>query len=181
LQLNPWGGPSVSGDVIVVGGSTIGYDTKVLKGAKGQVVALNLADGKEKWHKELPGGVVSCVALADGLAVATATDGKIRAFDLNTGDRRWVYSGKFPFFAPPAVAAGVVYAADLKGVVHALSLADGTQARWTLDLGTDPEVKAPGMVYGGPVLQGGRLFVTTCNLEGVHANQPTAVVCIAEK
>jgi outer membrane protein assembly factor BamB len=112
--------------------------------------------------------------------VATATDGRVRAFDLATGERRWVYEGKTPFFAAPAVAAGVVYAGDLLGGVHALGLADGTP-RWKLDLGTHPDVKAPGMIYGGPVVHGGRLFVATCNLaEGPFANRPTVVVCLGE-
>ena len=129
----------------------------------------------------MPGGVVSCAVLADGLAVCTATDGKVRAFDL----------------ARPASAAGsttprcrasprrrssdgVVYAGDLKGVIHAIDLKDGT-AKWTLDLGTDPAVKAPGMIYGGPVVHGGRLYVATCNLEGPYARKPTVVVCIGDK
>jgi outer membrane protein assembly factor BamB len=181
LRINPWGGPSVDGNVVVLGGSTIGYDPRTLKGAKGDVVALNLADGKEMWRKEVPGGVVSSVALAGGLAVATATDGKIRAFDLATGERRWVYEGKTPFFAAPAVAGGVAYAGDLLGGVHALDLLDG-KPRWKLDLGTHPDVKAPGMIYGGPIVHGGRLFVATCNLaEGPFANQPTVVVCLGEK
>jgi outer membrane protein assembly factor BamB len=181
LRVNPWGGPSVEGGVVVVGGSTIGYDPRSLKGARGDVVAFDLADGKEKWRKEVPGGVLSSVALAGGLAVATATDGKVRAFDLATGERRWVYEGKTPFFAAPAVVAGVVYAGDLLGGVHALGLADGVR-RWKLDLGTHADVKAPGMIYGGPVVHGGRVFVATCNLaEGPFANQPTVVVCLGEK
>ena len=52
-------------------------------------------------------------------------------------------------FAPPAVVGGVVYAGDLNGVVHAIDLADGA-GKWKLDLATDPAVKAPGMIYGGP-------------------------------
>jgi outer membrane protein assembly factor BamB len=180
LTYNPWGGPSVIGDLIVISGSTIGYDPKALKDARGDVTAVNLADGKVKWRKEVPAGVVSCVALAEGVAVATATDGKVRAFNLADGDRRWVYdAGKTAFFAPPALAGGVVYAGDLKGVVHAIGLADGDK-KWTLDLGTVPEVKAPGMIYGGPVLQGGKLFVATCNLEGPYARQPTVVVCLGD-
>src|SRR5262249_38382085 len=141
---------------------------------------LDLATGKEKWSKEVPGGVVSCVALADNLAVAAATDGKVRSFALANGERRWIYDTKFPLFAPPAIAAGVVYAGDLKGVVHAVELASGT-GKWALDLGRDPAVMAPGMIYGGPVLHGGRLFVATCNLEGPHANRPTAVVCLGDQ
>lgn len=180
LTLNPWGGPTVAGDVVVVSGSTIGYDPKALKGAKGQVAAINLADGKEKWRKDVPGGVLSCVAVSGDVAIATATDGKVRAFDLATGERRWIYDAKMPLFAPPAVAADVVYAGDLKGVIHAIDVKNGT-AKWTFDLGTNADVKAPGMIYGGPALHNGRLFVATCNLEGPYARQPTVVVCIGEK
>src|SRR5262249_31219476 len=72
LAANPWGGPSVQGDTVVVGGSTISYDPEVVREGKGQVAAYSLADGKEKWRKELPGGVVSCVALTADLAICTA-------------------------------------------------------------------------------------------------------------
>jgi outer membrane protein assembly factor BamB len=180
LKLNPWGGASVDGTSIVVTGSSIGYDTKVLKGAKGLIAAFNLADGKEKWSKDITGGVVSCAALADGAAIVTATDGKVRAFDVATGERRWIYEAKMPLFASVAVAKDVVYAGDLKGVVHAIDVKGGAE-KWKLDLGAHPDVKSPGMIYGSPAVQGGRLYVATCNLEGPNARQPTAVVCIGEK
>jgi outer membrane protein assembly factor BamB len=180
LPINPWGGPSLAGNVVVVSGSSIGYDPKSVKGARGFVAAFDLADGKEKWRKEVTGGVVSCVALTKDLAVATATDGKARAFDLANGERRWIYDAKTPFFAPVALAGDLAYAGDLKGVIHALELKNGT-LKWKLDLGTDPMIQAPGMIYGGPVIQDGRLYVATCNLEGAYARQPTVVVCIGEK
>ncbi len=180
LKLNPWGGPSVSGDTVVVGGSTIGYEPGLIKGAKGEIVALDVATGKVRWRKDVKGGVLSSVALAEGAAVATATDGKVRAYDLTDGSPRWVYDAKAPLFAPPAVARGVVYAGDLRGGVHAIDLATG-QAKWVLDLGKAPEVMAPGMIYGGPVVQDGRVYVATCNLAGANAGQPTAVVCIGER
>jgi outer membrane protein assembly factor BamB len=180
LRVNPWGGPSVLGELVVVGGSTIGYDPRSLKAARGELVALDLATGKEKWRKEIPGGVLSSVALAGGVAVLTATDGKVRAFDLAGGERRWVYDSKTPFFAAPAVAGEMVYVGDLRGGLHAIRLATGEVA-WKLDLGTHPEVKAPGMIYGGPVVHGGRVYVATCNVaEGPYPNQPTVVVCIGE-
>ncbi|MCS7046844.1 MAG: PQQ-binding-like beta-propeller repeat protein [Gemmataceae bacterium] len=180
LKLNPWGGAAVEGTTIIVTGSTIGYDPKALKGAKGLIAAFDLADGKEKWSKEITGGVVACAALADGAAVVCATDGKVRAFDLASGERRWIYEAKAPLFAPPAIAKNVVYAGDLKGVVHAIDLGNGSE-KWKLDLGAHPDTAAPGMIYGGPVVQGGRLYVATCNLEGPHARQPTVVVCLGEK
>ncbi len=179
LKLNPWGGASVEGNLVVVTGSNIGYDTRVLKKSRGMIAAFDLVDGKEKWQKEVPAGVVSCASLTDDLAVITATDGKIRAFDLASGERRWIYPGKNPFFAPVAIAKGIVYAGDLNGVLHAIDLKTGKE-RWTLDLGTHKDIMAPGMIYGGPVVQGGRIYLATCNLEGLHAQKGTAVVCIGE-
>ncbi len=180
LTYNPWGGPTVSGDLIVVTGSSIRYDTKAITGAKGDVAAYELANGKEKWRKELKAGVLGCAVVADGAVIITATDGKVRSYDLKTGEPRWNYDAKMPIFAPPAVAGGVVYAGDLKGVIHAIDLSNGAK-KWTLDLGTDTAVAAPGMVYGGPTVSGGRVYVATCNLEGPNAGKPTAVVCIGEK
>jgi outer membrane protein assembly factor BamB len=180
LQINPWGGPSVVGKTVVVTGSTVGLDPKALKSAKGDVAAFDLDDGKQKWRKELKGGAPACAALADGVAVVTATDGKVRAFALEDGDKRWDYDAKAPLFAPVAIAGGIVYAGDLKGVIHAIALADGA-GKWTLDLAADPAIKSPGMVYGGPVLQGGRIYVATSNLADAGKGLSTAAVCIGEK
>jgi outer membrane protein assembly factor BamB len=180
LKLNPWGGPSVSGDTVIVSGSSIGYDPEALKGAKGFIAAYNLKDGKAKWHKDITGGVVACAAIAGNVAIVTATDGKVRAFDLANGNREWIYNAKSPLFAPVAVAKDVVYAGDLKGVIHAIDLKSGSES-WKLDLAADKQVQAPGMIYGGPVVQGGRLYVATCNLQGAAAGKETVVVCVGEK
>jgi len=180
LRLNPWAGPTVAGKVVVVGGSNIRFDPKTIAEGRGEVAVFDLETGAVKWHKSLPGGVVSPVAAAAGLAVLCGTDGKVRALDLASGQEKWSYSARGPLFAAPAIASGVVYAADLKGVVHALQLADG-KGLWTLDLAADPAVKAPGMVYGSPIVHQGRLYLATCNLEGDHARQPAVIVCIGEK
>jgi outer membrane protein assembly factor BamB len=180
LKVNPWGGPTVSGKTVVVSGSSIGFAVGSLKNAKGEIAAFDVADGAEKWRKEIKGGVLACVAIVGDLVLAPATDGKVRAYELASGELRWTYDAKAPFFAPVAVAKDTVYAGDLKGVVHAFGLADGME-KWKLDLGDDPAVKSPGMIYGGPVVQGGRLYVATCNLEGPLASKPTVVVCIGEK
>lgn len=179
LKINPWGGPSVSGSTIVVTGSTISYDLKALKNARGDLAAFDLLTGKEKWRKEIPGGVLGCAALTADAAVITATDGKVRVFDLASGERRSQYDARAPIFAPPAVVAGVAYVGDLLGVIHAIDLKSGS-ARWKIDLGKDPATRAPGSVYGGPVVHGGRVYVATCNLEGAFSRQPTVVVAIGE-
>jgi outer membrane protein assembly factor BamB len=178
LQINPWGGPSVQGKLVVVSGSTIGYDTRALKGARGLLAAFDLADGKEKWHKPLAGGIVSCAAVSGELVVVTCTDGKVRAFDLHNGAAKWYQDARAPFFAPPAIAGGIVYAGDLRGVLHAFDLKNG-RPLWNFDVGK--QTQAPGMIYGGPVIDGGRIYLATVNLEGAGAGRPTVVLCVGEK
>jgi outer membrane protein assembly factor BamB len=180
LAINPWGGPSVQDKLVLVSGSTVGYDPAALKGAKGIIAAFDLDSGKPRWKKELAGGAVACVALSKDLAVVTCTDGKVRAYTLARGAPRWAYDAGAALFAPVALSADTAYAADLKGVVHAINLKTGG-GKWKLDLATDADVMAPGMVYAGPTLNAGRLYVATCNIAGDHVNKPTAVVCIGDK
>jgi outer membrane protein assembly factor BamB len=180
LKHNPWGGPTVIGDTVLVGCSNIRFDPKDLPRGQGEVVALSLADGKEKWKRPVvKGGVLSPVSVAGGLALFTATDGKIRGLDLEKGQLKWTYDGKTPFFAGTAVAGDVVYAADLNGTVHAVDLAKGTKV-WTLDLASHTAVKSPGSVYGSPVIHGGRLYVATSNLDAPAGRKGTVIVCIGD-
>ena len=37
-------------------------------------------------------------------AVVTATDGKVRAFAVDSGERQWIYEAKSPLFAAVAIA-----------------------------------------------------------------------------
>ena len=175
MKFNPWAGPTVVGDLAIVGCSSIRLEPKDLAKAQGEVVAISLADGTIKWRRELPAGIVSTVAVKDQLAVFTGTDGKVRAWEIQTGQEKWSVDGNAPYFAGPAIAGNAIYVADLKGVVRAIAL-DGKPI-WTFNLATDPAVQAPGMVYGSPVVSGGRLFVATCNIEsGVKST--TVVVCL---
>ena len=179
LTYNPWSGPSLAGDTVIVTTSSISYDPKLVEGAKGEVVAIELATGKEKWKKNLPGGALGCAAVTADAAVFTATDGKVRAFSLKDGSRVSIYDAKDCFFAPPAVVGDIAYVPDCKGVVHAVNWKTGA-AIWTFDLGKDP-LKSPGMNYGGITVHGGKLFLATCNIEGPFARQPTVVVCLGTK
>ncbi|HJZ94074.1 MAG TPA: PQQ-binding-like beta-propeller repeat protein [Gemmataceae bacterium] len=179
LTYNPWGGPTLAGETVIVTTSSIAYKMTDVEQAKGEVVALDLATGKEKWKKLVPGGVLGCAAATNDAAVFTCTDGKVRAFALADGSRKIIYDAKAPFFAPPAVVGDTAYVADLNGVVHAIDLKTGNAA-WTFDLGKEP-LKLPGMNYGGITVHGGRLYLATFNRDGPFAGQSTAVVCIGGK
>ncbi len=179
LKYNPWGGPTVAGKLALVGCSNIRLDPDEIKNARGEVVAVTLDTGNVKWKKEYPGGVVSSIAVHDGLAIFTSTDGKVRAVDAGSGIARWTYNAGFPLFAAPAVAGKLVYVADLKGVVHAIRLDKGTK-EWTLDVANHPDIKLPGGFYGSPIVHDGRIYLATCNLSGANAYRPTVVVCLGD-
>lgn len=180
LNFNPWSGPTVAGDLILIGGSNIRLEPRDIPQGRGEVLAIQRTDGRVKWRRDVPGGVVSSIATVGSLLIFTATDGKVRAWDVATGQDRWTWDGGAPYFAGPAVAGTTVYCANLQGVVHALNLADG-QSQWQLALASHPDIRAPGQVYGSPIVVGGRLIVATCNLAATGERQPTVVVCIGPK
>lgn len=180
LPINPWAGPTVAGNIVIVGCSSIRFDRKLIKGAKGEIVAIQLENGQVKWRKELPGGILSAVAVSGELAVAAVTDGTVRAWSIADGTEKWSYKGTEAFFSGPAIAGGVVYAADLKGIVHALNLADG-KPQWVLAVTSDVAVQSPGMFFGSPVIHGGDLYIATCNLDGENADKPSVVICLSDK
>jgi outer membrane protein assembly factor BamB len=177
LSINPWGGPSVQGDTVVVTGSSISYAPEEVKGAKGVIAAFDLATGKPRWKKDLPGAALACAALTKDLVVVPCTDGKVRAYSLAKGAIRWTADTGAPYFAPATLSDDTAYVADLEGIVYALNLKTGAR-KWKLDLGA--ETKTPGSVYAGPVLAEGRLYVATCNLAGKYAGKPTVIVCISD-
>jgi outer membrane protein assembly factor BamB len=179
LKYNAWAGATLAGDRVIVPCSNIRYDPKELPMGKGEVVALKVADGSVLWRKDMSGAVLATAAAAGDVAVICDTEGQVRALDAKTGAPKWGSKVGGPFFAGPAVVGDAIYAADIDGVIHAVGLADG-KTRWKLDLGNDAAVKAPGMVYGSPIVHGGRLYVGTCNLEGKWAGGETVIVCIGE-
>ncbi|MFB3891470.1 MAG: PQQ-binding-like beta-propeller repeat protein [Phycisphaerae bacterium] len=180
LEINPWAGVTVAGDTVLVGCSSIRFDRKLIKDAKGEVVAVDLAGGQIKWRHKAGGGVLSPVAVKGDLAIFTATDGKVQALSLKDGQPKWTYDAGAPFFGGPAVAGDAVYAADLKAMLHAVALADGKKL-WTLDAGMDPSVLAPGAVFGGPVVHDGQVFLADCDIESAASGKLCAVVCVGDK
>ncbi len=185
VDLNPWAGATVDGENVIVGCSSIRYDRDQLSQGKGLLYNLDLATGNVKWKKELSGGVLGAVAVSDGMAVCTTTNGRVRAFDIASGEQKWRFAvDNSGFFTAPVISGtgenALVYAADLRGVLHAVKLATG-EALWAMDVGRDNMVQAPGGFYSSPVLHDGALYLATCNLQGDFAGQPCAIACIVDE
>jgi len=183
LRWNPWGAPSLATSagkkLVLVGCSSIRFDPAVLADARGEVVAVDLDTGQLAWRLEVPGGVLSPVAIdsTGSFGVFTATDGIVRGIDVSTGRLTWSSTPSGPYFAGVAIAGMTVCSVDLNGRIRALSLQSG-KTQWSLDLAKHPSVALPGRVFASPVCAAGRLYVATHNLEGPQTGAPTAIICL---
>jgi len=74
----------------------------------------------------------SSAAIVNGVVYVGDRSGALRAIDLATGRRKWIYRVEDGFEASPAVVNGVVYIGDEGGVFHAVK-ADSGAKLWTFD------------------------------------------------
>ena len=122
--------PPVVRDGVVYTGSSDGVG----------VFAIDARDGKLRWKAAVPGWAWPRTAVGKQTVVAATVGagaypgsraGSLVAIDRASGAIRWMYleppsaetvekKGEWGFAAAPAMSDGVVYAADLKGRVHAI-------------------------------------------------------------
>jgi outer membrane protein assembly factor BamB len=106
-------------------------------GVSGILSCLNAADGKLLWRKENPVNAWpqfytgTSPLIADGMCiihVGKKDDGQMIAFDLNTGNEKWKWTGEGPSYASPSVMTvdgkKLLIAITEKNVM-ALGLSDG--------------------------------------------------------
>jgi outer membrane protein assembly factor BamB len=142
-EFGPWP-PAVAGDRVFVtddGFRLVGVDTD---GSDAQVVAGGPDDT----------GVFSPPAVADGTVYVGGMEGRVRAFDAETGEQRWARDvGSAGVPGPPVVGEGQLYVVD-SDVVHALTT-DG-QKCWDRP---GEEFGLGRSDLGQPVRAGGTLYV----------------------
>ena len=59
-------------------------------GLKGDVYVLG-PDGKQMWTAKAPGEIISPPLVGNGLVVVRTIDGKIVAFNAQTGEQKWIF------------------------------------------------------------------------------------------
>src|SRR5690606_29964714 len=99
----------------------------------GEVVALDLDSGAERWRGKVSSEVLAQPAIARGVVVVRSYDGRLFGLDATTGERRWLYDRGMPSLtlrgnSTPVIAGGTVYAGYDDGRVVALRLEDGAVA-----------------------------------------------------
>lgn len=125
-----------------------------------KVWSTRLGDGADR------SGLRLQPAVADGVLYAASTDGKLAAFDANTGKKLWEKSSrthgwfgwgdkKRPdvlYAGGPAVAGNLLVVGTLDGHVYAVDAKDGNR-RW--------EVELPSEVITSPAISGDLIIVRT--------------------
>jgi len=78
------------------GGISTGYDKVVIGAESGMLYVLNEADGSLVWKKQVDGEILSKPLLALNKVVALMGNGKVMAFDLDTGEHSWTFQQDVP-------------------------------------------------------------------------------------
>ena len=141
----------------------------------GEVVGVNLQTGAAAWSENLshargPSSLASMTDAArpiidNGTVFAVGHAGRMVATSLR-GDRLW--SVPVPGIQQPVASGESVFVVDTGGQLMALTRKDG-KAQWTS--------KLPGSnVWSGPVLAGGKLWLTSSKGQLVGVDAPTGKV-----
>ena len=106
-------------------------DGKILVGTtRGEVIALDAADGAEAWRTQLSSEILAPPAGGDGVVMTQTNDGRLIALESTDGTMRWSYDNQVPLLtlrgtATPVVIGGIVFAGFGDGRVAALSTVTG--------------------------------------------------------
>lgn len=163
----------------LLGGSNPAVDesTVIAAYSSGELFALRLQNGRPLWSDSLAAirrvGALTNLAdirgapvLEDDRVIAVSQSGRMVALDLRTGERIWeqAVGGR----QMPVSIGDFVYVLTNENQLVALAGDNGLIA-WVAPLPSwsNPEKRKGGIVYAGPVLGGGRLFVVSSRGEAI--------------
>ena len=165
------GGPGAGDGLVVVGG------------LEGEVVALNAADGQEKWTAKVGNEVLSAPAIGEGMVFVHSNDGRVTAFDAGTGARRWFHSVESPALTVRGTGGitlgpGIVFVGGDNGTLTALNMNDGNVLWSTPVAQADGRTELERMadVDAAPVLEGTTLFASSYKGRTVAIDGPSGQV-----
>lgn len=111
-------------------GLTVAGNFAFLGTKNGDVLALNIADGKVEWRQHLSGVLLSRPAFGEGLLAVYAANGELSVFNPADGALLWKHRTPVPLLsmrgnASPIVGGGVVILTDENGALQVLDAKTG--------------------------------------------------------
>ena len=138
--------------------------TLVIGAGDGNVYALDLTTGKERWRAKTGGKVRATPSVHDGVVVVGSWDGRVYAFELATGKTRWIHRtvgdtidlkregyDRRAIQSTAAIADGKVFFGSRDDGFYALDFATGEQV-WRFSHHTS-------WVVGSPAVRDGKAYV----------------------
>ena len=148
-------------------GGGLGYDSGHLYATTGfgDVLALNAADGKIIWRKELLNPIRAAPAIANGRLYVVTIDNELQALDAHTGEVLWHHRGiaenaTLMGASNPAITTDGIIVAYSSGEIFNLRPENGRVA-WSYMLTVPTQVGAmPAIsdIRGLPVVDQGRVY-----------------------
>lgn len=139
-------------------------ETILIGSGDGNVYALDLTSGKERWRVKTNGRVRATPSVQDGVAVVGSFDGRVYAIDVATGQTRWVYRtegdsidlkkagyDRRAIQSSAAIAGGMVFFGSRDDGFYALDFATG-ERKWRSSHRTS-------WVVGSPAVRDGRAYI----------------------
>jgi len=115
---------SYASSVLVIG------ETAYVGTAGGDLVALNAADGTERWRHAAGAAILATPSYGDGRVYLTDFSGRVTALDERTGDPAWSTTTAGPIVSSPALAGAVIVVGNRAYDLLGISTMDGS-VRWT--------------------------------------------------
>ncbi len=103
----------------------------------------------------------SAAVSANGLMVFGRRDGKVQAYDVETGVKMWVYDAGQPVFATPGIAAEKFVFVVSKDHIQVLNISDGTLVQDDKSTGKLPLL---GVTHTSPAVTANRVYVSTLEM-----------------
>ncbi len=151
--------PAASGEVIVAPYSS------------GELNAYLASTGRPIWEEDLTGArgsgglaalndVTGDPVISDGIVYASSQSGRLVAISLRNGERIWTRD--LAGSQAPYVAGNALFFVTNNGELLAIERDTGETA-WSTELGafSDPRTREDAIVWGGPILAGGRLLLVS--------------------
>ena len=139
------GGPSLAGDVVLVGadnGKVYAFDQEADEQQRWTVSA--------RWTFQTGNKVWSSPTAADGVVYATSLDKNLYALSLEDGSKLWQFTTGGAIASSPVYDDGTVYFGSFDSVFYAVSAEDG-RLRWKFD-------GANSWYWGAPLVHGDKVY-----------------------
>ncbi len=113
-------------------GPAVDQGTVYAASHKGEVVAIALTNGKQRWKTQVKLPLSGGPAAAFGLVVVGASKGQIVALDAQTGHERWRSRVNSELLSAAAISENVVALRSVDGRLHGLDAASG-KPLWSVE------------------------------------------------